>query len=104
MIHIANVPTAPSLPHNGYKLSSLFIYSQQAYVAQLGEHRTGLAEIMSLNPVEASECFLGFIITVLVASQLRKLPSLVSKLWEFVYCIALSVLLSCTLGRDAVTM
>ena len=34
---------------------------QRGFIAQLVEHRTGIAEVMGLNPVGASEFFLGFI-------------------------------------------
>ena len=31
------------------------------FIAQLVEHRIGIAEVMGSNPVEASELFLGFL-------------------------------------------
>ena len=34
---------------------------QRGFTAQSVEHRTGIAEVMGLNPVGASECFPGFI-------------------------------------------
>ena len=34
---------------------------RQGFIAQLVEHRTGIADVMGLNPVGASEFFLGFI-------------------------------------------
>ena len=33
----------------------------RGFIAQLVEHRTGIAEVMSSNPIEASDFFLGFI-------------------------------------------
>ena len=35
--------------------------SRRGLVAQLVEHRTGIAEVMGSNPVGASEFFLGFL-------------------------------------------
>ena len=42
--------------YNGYKLNSLLTYYQQGFIAQLLEHRIGIAEVMGSNPV-----FLGFL-------------------------------------------
>ena len=47
--------------YNGYELNSLLIYYQQSFIAQLVEHHTGIAEVMALDPVEASEFILGFL-------------------------------------------
>ena len=40
--------------YNGYKLNSLLTCFQQGFVAQLVEHRTGIAEVVGSNPVDAS--------------------------------------------------
>ena len=45
----------------GYKLNSHLTCFQQSFIAQLVEHRTGIAEVMGSNPVGASEFFLGFV-------------------------------------------
>ena len=44
------------------------------FIAQLVEHRTGIAEVMGSNPVEASAFFLGFVYSSAfkVTSQLRR--------------------------------
>ena len=47
--------------YNGYKLNSHLTCFWRGFIAQSVEHRTGIAEVMGSNPVEASECFLGFI-------------------------------------------
>ena len=44
-----------------YKLNSLLTYYQQGFIAQLVEHCTSIVEVMSLNPVEASDFFLDFL-------------------------------------------
>ena len=46
---------------HGYKLNSLLTYFQQGFIAQLVEHCTDIAEVMSSNPFEASVFFLGFL-------------------------------------------
>ena len=62
-IHIISLSS-----YNGYKLNSLLTCFQRGFIAQLVEHRTGIAEVMGSNPVEASYFFLGFFATALVAS------------------------------------
>ena len=47
--------------YNGYKLNSHLTCFRRGFIAQLVEHRTGIAEVMGSNPVGASESFLGFI-------------------------------------------
>ena len=49
--------------YNGYKLNSHLTCFQRGFVAQLVEHRTGIAEVMGSNPVghEAPGFFLGFL-------------------------------------------
>ena len=44
--------------YNGYILNSSF---RRGFIAQLVEHRTGIAQVMGSNPVEVSELFLGFV-------------------------------------------
>ena len=46
---------------NGYKLNSHLTCFRWGFIARLVEDRTGIAEVMRLNPVETSEFFLGFI-------------------------------------------
>ena len=38
--------------YNGYKLNSHLTCFQRGFIAQLVEHRTGIAEVMGSNPVE----------------------------------------------------
>ena len=45
--------------YNGYKLNSHLTCFQRSFLAKLVEHRTGIAEVMGLNHVEASEFFLS---------------------------------------------
>ena len=47
--------------YDEYKLNSLLTCFQRGFIAPLVEHRTGIAEVMGSNPVEASDFFLGFI-------------------------------------------
>ena len=46
-------------PHGRYKLNKLTSLPMCGFIAQLVEHRTGIAEVMGLNPVEA-QIFSGF--------------------------------------------
>ena len=60
IFHLSAVHSwSPSYPYNGCKLNSLLTYHQQGFIAQLVEHRTGIAEVIGLNPVGASYFFLG---------------------------------------------
>ena len=45
---------------------------QRGFIAQLVEHRTGIAEVMGPNPVEASKNFLGFICNCFLDSFLQR--------------------------------
>ena len=45
----------------GIKLNSHLTCFQRGFIAQLVEHHTGVAEVMGLYPVGASEFFLGYI-------------------------------------------
>ena len=47
--------------YNGYKLNSHLTCFQRGFTAQLVEFRTGIAEVMGSNPIEVSECFLGYL-------------------------------------------
>ena len=47
--------------YNGYRLYSLLTYCQRGFIAQLVDRCAGIAEVMGLNLVDASEFFLGFI-------------------------------------------
>ena len=49
--------------YNGYTLNSHLTCFQRGFIAQLVEHRTGIAEVMGSNPVghEAPGFFLGFL-------------------------------------------
>ena len=40
-------------------MNSLLAFSQQGFIAQLVEHNAPV--VMGLNPIEALECFLGFL-------------------------------------------
>ena len=40
-------------PHGRYELNKLTSLPMCGFIAQLVEHRTGTAEVMGLNPVEA---------------------------------------------------
>ena len=44
-----------------YKLNSQLTCSHGGFIAQSVEHRTGIAEVMGSNPIEASDFFLGFV-------------------------------------------
>ena len=57
--------------NNGYKLSSLLACFQQGFT-QLIEHRTGIAEVMGLNPIEFQ------------IDDITKMILL--KLWDFFNC------------------
>ena len=50
-------------PYDGHKLNSLLTCFQRGFIAQLVEHRTGIAEVMGSNPVEASYFFWAFFTT-----------------------------------------
>ena len=56
-----------SSSYNRYKLNLQLTCSRGGFIAQSVEHRTGIAEVMGLNPVEASDFFLGFVCTVVTA-------------------------------------
>ena len=43
-----------------YKLNSHLTCFRRGFIAQLVEHRTGIAEVMGSNPVEASDFFWPF--------------------------------------------
>ena len=43
-----------------YELNKLTLLPMCGFIAQLVEHRTGIAEVMGSNPVEALICFSGF--------------------------------------------
>ena len=48
--------------YNGYKLNSHLTCFLRGFIAQLVEHHhTSITEVMGLNPIRASEFFLGFI-------------------------------------------
>ena len=47
--------------YNRYKLNSHLTCSQQGFIAQLVERRTGIAYVMGSNPVETSEMFLDIL-------------------------------------------
>ena len=49
--------------YKGYKLNSHLTCFQPGFVAQLVEHRSSIAVVMGLNPVGASEFFLGLFVT-----------------------------------------
>ena len=59
-IYHIHIMSSFSLYHR-YKLNSHLACFPQGFIAQLIEHHTGITEVMGLNPVEASEFFLGFI-------------------------------------------
>ena len=40
-------------PHGRYELNKLTLLPMCGFIAQLVEHRTGIAEVMGSNPVEA---------------------------------------------------
>ena len=40
-------------PHGTYELNKLTLLPMCGFIAQLVEHRTGIAEVMGSNPVEA---------------------------------------------------
>ena len=47
-------------PHGRYELGKLTLFPMCGFIAQLVEQRTGNAEVMGSNPVEAQIFFLGF--------------------------------------------
>ena len=47
--------------YNRLELNLHLTCFQRGFIAQLLEHRTGIAEVMATNPVEASDFFLGFL-------------------------------------------
>ena len=47
--------------YNGYKLNSHLTCFRRSFITQSVEHRTGIAEVMGSDPVEASDFFLGFV-------------------------------------------
>ena len=78
-MHIISVSS-----YNGYKLNSLLTCFQHRFIVQSVERRTGIAEVMGSNPVEASEFWGG------LSLQLLKSLSLVffihrSYLWFISY-------------------
>ena len=46
--------------HNGYNLNSHLTCFWRGFIAQMVEHCTGITEVMGLNPIGASDFFLGF--------------------------------------------
>ena len=71
MIYI--IYTLSFASYKGYKLNSLLTCYERGFIAQLVEHRTGIAEVMGSNPVGASECFLGFICNCLSYFTIAKI-------------------------------
>ena len=63
-------------PHGIYELNKLALLPMCGFIAQLVEHRTGIAEVMGSNPVEAF--FSGFFFPIV---QLLKLENLLR--WSF---------------------
>ena len=49
------VQCSPS--YNGYKLNSHLTYFWRGFIAQSVEHRTGIVEVMGLNPIGAWALF-----------------------------------------------
>ena len=68
--------------YNAYKLNSPMTCFQRGFIAQSVEHCTIFAELMGLNPVGASEVFLGFLCNCLSCLTTVKMPFT----WEFI-CI-----------------
>ena len=69
-------------PHGRYELNKLTLLPMCGFIAQLVEHRTGIAEVMGSNPVEA----LIFFFRLLLSSCLN---------WK-IYCDDHSSLVSIT--------
>ena len=47
-------------PHGRYELNQLTSLPMCGFIAQLVDHRTGIAEVTGSNPVEAQIFFSGF--------------------------------------------
>ena len=62
-------------PYNEYKLNLLLTF-QRGFIAQSVEHRTGIAEVMGLNPVEVLHFLCKCLSYFITAMQLRSLSLL----------------------------
>ena len=60
-------------PHGRYELSKLTSLSMCGFIAQLVEHRTGIAEVTGSNPVETL-IFSGFLYPI---ALIRKLTTMI---------------------------